>query len=112
MRIEVHHHFHTDVDDTLLQEFRAFVKHFDQRINKIDADFTEVLGRIDTATNNIAEDLRRLKEQISTGMTPQQVAALKAQFEQRATVLEAIAADTEDPVPETPPTEPPTEPTP
>lgn len=63
------------------------------------SNITAVLGRIDAATNNIAEDIRNLKDQISTGLTPEQVADLQQQLEAKATTLEGIAADTSDPVP-------------
>jgi uncharacterized coiled-coil DUF342 family protein len=61
-----------------------------------------VLARIDAATNNIAEDIRRIKEQIGTGMTSAEVAEVQAEAEALAVKLEALAADTEDPIPDEP----------
>ena len=61
-----------------------------------------VLARIDAATNNIAEDIRRIKEQIGTGMTSEEVAEVQAEAEALAVKLEALAADTADPVPDEP----------
>lgn len=61
--------------------------------------FNAVLGRIDDATTNIAADIRNLKDQIGTGLTQEEVNQLKNQLEQKASQLEQIAADTEDPVP-------------
>ena len=63
------------------------------------AELKAVLARIDTATNNIAEDIRLLKEKILTGMTAEQVAEVQAEAEAVAVKLEGIAASTEDPVP-------------
>lgn len=112
MRIDVHHHLHYAGEDALLRELRALRNHFDTRMDQMATDFGDVLGRIDAATNNIAEDIRNIKDQLSTGMNAAQVAALKQQLEAKASTLEGIASSTEDPVPEQPtePTEPPTEP--
>lgn len=63
------------------------------------AELKAVLARIDTATNNIAEDIRVLKEKILTGMTAAQVAEVQAEAEAVAVKLEGIAASTDDPVP-------------
>jgi type IV pilus biogenesis protein CpaD/CtpE len=62
-------------------------------------DFRDILVRIDAATNDIAEDIRRLKDQIGVGMTPEQELEVKNQLESAAVRLEGIAADTENPVP-------------
>lgn len=64
------------------------------------ADVKAVLNRIDVATNNIAEDVRRLKDGVKPGMTEAEVAEVQAQGDAIATKLEGIAASTEDPVPE------------
>ena len=66
------------------------------------AEIKAVLARIDAATNNIAEDIRGLKEKILAGMSPAEVAEVQAEAETLAVKLEGIAADTEDPVPAEP----------
>lgn len=54
------------------------------------------LTRIDTATNNIAEDIRGLKTKLEEGGATEEVLA---GLESAAATLEGIAASTEDPVP-------------
>lgn len=82
-----------------------------QKINQIMANeqqFLDILSRIDTATNNIAEDLRRIKDQLAGGLSAEAATRIQAQLESKAVTLEGIAASTEEPVPEEPtePTEP------
>lgn len=69
-------------------------------------DFNAKLDRIDAATNNIAEDLRNLKDEISTGLTAPEVTALQDRLETTAAKLEGIAASTEDVTPDNPPSTP------
>lgn len=66
------------------------------------AELKAVLDRINLATDNIAEDIRRIKEQIGTGMTAEEVADVQATAEALAVKFEGIAASTEDPVPSEP----------
>lgn len=54
------------------------------------------LASIDTATNNIAEDIERIKSQIGTGMSQADVDAVQAVLDSTVTKLEAIAASTPD----------------
>jgi hypothetical protein len=49
-----------------------------------------ILTRIDGATNNIAEELRRLRDNVKTGMTADEVRELQRELENRALKLEAI----------------------
>ena len=59
--------------------------------------FKEVITRIDEATNNIAADLRALKDVIlNSGLSAEVEDAVLAQLEEAATKLEAVAASTED----------------
>jgi len=60
---------------------------------------TAKLDEIDTATSNIAADIRTLQGQIGTGMSQADVDAVQARLDATATALEAIAAET----PDTPP---------
>lgn len=69
-------------------------------------EFNDILARIDTATTNIAEDIRGLKDQISNQGLPQDVEErVKSLLEAKAVQLEGIAADTENPVPGEPSTD-------
>lgn len=61
------------------------------------AELKAALKKIDTATDNIAADLVRLKERIGTGMTDAEVADVQAEADRLATKLEGIAADPENP---------------
>lgn len=72
--------------------------------------FETVLDRIDTATTEIATDLRDLREQVKgAGLSAELEESILARLEAHATRLEGIAADPEDPVPGDPPPDPPTE---
>lgn len=66
---------------------------------------TDVMGRIDAATNAVAAEVVRLRDQIGTGMTQEQVDAVKTQMTTVAERLEGIAHDPNNPVP-TPPASP------
>lgn len=76
-------------------------------------DFQTQLSRVDAATNKIAEDLQKLKDQIAgSGMDAETEASVLAQLDAAATKLEGIGkpADTPtDPTEPTEPTEPPVE---
>src|SRR5688500_17650855 len=110
---EQHIHVHLHIDERepawakVLGSKIDTIQETQETIMANQADFTDVLGRIDTATSNIADDIRRIKDQLSTGMTAADVQAVKDTLEAKAVTLEGIAADTEDPVPEEPPVEPP-----
>ena len=63
-------------------------------------DFEAVLGRIDTATNDVAADLRKLRDDLANaGLSVEQEAAVLGKLDAAATALEAVAADPADPVP-------------
>jgi hypothetical protein len=63
------------------------------------ADVKAILKRMNDATNNIAEDVRRLKENSKPGMTEQEAADVQAEAEGIAARLETIAADPDNPDP-------------
>jgi hypothetical protein len=69
--------------------------------------FESALSRIDTATTNIANQLRDLKDQIANqGLSADVEANVLARLETAATQLEAVGTSVENPVP---PVEPPVE---
>ena len=58
-------------------------------------DFESALNKIDVATDNIAEDLRALKEELTNVGLPADVEdSVLARLEATAQKLEAIAAET------------------
>jgi hypothetical protein len=59
---------------------------------------------LDDITTNIAADIDRLKEKVSTGMNDADVAEVAAGFEAVASRLRAVANDPDNPDPEAPPT--------
>lgn len=77
------------VEESILNKFKEMLMTVSERIEG-------VLARIDTATNNIAADLRGLKEKLANEGVD---AAHLASLEDAATRLEGVAASTEDPVP-------------
>lgn len=65
--------------------------------------FNQVITRIDEATNNIAADLRSLKDVIAGAGLPASVEdEVLARLDSAATKLEEVAAETEDEEPEPP----------
>lgn len=64
--------------------------------------FEDLRARMDTATNNIAADIRNLAGQVASGMTAEETTVAVGKMEKIATDLEAIAsitADAEEPTP-------------
>lgn len=75
------------------------------KINSIMAftkeQFDLLRDQINVATNKIAERIADLTEQLKTGgLTPDEEAAIFADFEAVVATLEGIAADPENPVPD------------
>jgi len=71
--------------------------------------FTEVLGRIDTATSTIATKITSLQDEIKGAGLPETVEqSVLSKLGNIATTLEGLAKDPENPTPEEPtePTEP------
>jgi len=66
------------------------------------AEVKAALGRIDATTNNIAADVKRLKDKVGTGMSEAEVAEVQADAERIATRLEGIANDPDNPDPDQP----------
>jgi len=63
------------------------------------ADIKAALAKIDAATDNIANDVQRLKDRILPGMTEQEVAEIQVEADRIATKLEGLAADPDNPDP-------------
>lgn len=77
-----------------------------QKIMATIEQFESALSRIDTATTNIANQLRDLKDQIANqGLSADVEASVLGRLETAATQLEAVGQSVENPVPPTPPIE-------
>ncbi len=97
MRINLHLYHHFDPEDCATslidKKLNALLQVGVQLMTKAD-DANVKLDRINTATNNIAEDIRGLK--VQAGMTQAEADAVNLRLESTATALEAIAAETPD----------------
>jgi hypothetical protein len=63
------------------------------------AELKAALAKIDTATDNIAADIQRLKDKVGTGMSDAEVAEVQDLATAIAAKLEGIAADPDNPDP-------------
>ena len=68
----------------------------------ISAELVAAIAAIDTATNDVAKRIADLSAQITTQMTPDDVASVVAQLNTEASKLEGIAANPAQPVPAAP----------
>ena len=97
--VHVYHHFESAGRDAVLEDLLTRVTQLQQQgvfLMTAAETMKAKLDEIDTATNNIAADLQGLKNQIGTGMSAEDVAAVQARLDVTATALTAIAADTPD----------------
>lgn len=99
-------HIHHRADEKKLCEILKTVRVIEHKINNIMAtlqDYKNEFARINTATTNIADDIRRLIEKIAAGgMTDAEEAEALTELRAIADQVEAIASTTpEDPVPPT-----------
>lgn len=65
----------------------------------IPQELTDALAKVDADTTQIATVVKNLRDQITTSMTPADVAAVKDTLSGIATRLEATAVDPSNPVP-------------
>ncbi len=68
----------------------------------VPSELTDALAKINTATTNLANVVKQLRDTISTSMTQADVDNVKGTLDQIGTSLDAIAADPNTPVPPTP----------
>lgn len=116
IRIDISHR--EPPEPTWAKKLRMAVARIDEKLESIMAtneEFAAVIGRIDTATDNIAADILRLKAKVeeliaAAGLSGADEAALLANFDRIAANAEAIASSTEDPAPEPEPEPTPEEP--
>jgi GTP1/Obg family GTP-binding protein len=110
MNIHIHiHHHGSKSDDEVLHNVYTLTKSIHSKTVNIMADiqaFETALTRIDTATTNIANQLRDLKDQLANQGLPADVEnSVLARLESAASQLEAVGQSVENPVPPTPPIE-------
>ena len=72
----------------------------DNIMTQVAQDFESLRTAIDSATNAVAQRIANLSNKITNSMTDQEVASLKAEFQQAADRLNVLAADPDDPVPD------------
>lgn len=94
--LQVHVHLHGDPTlSKILDRLRALEAQGAHLMASADT-MKAALASIDTATNNIAADIERIKGQVGTGMSQADVDAVQAVLDATVTKLEAIAAATPD----------------
>jgi ribosome-associated translation inhibitor RaiA len=97
-RIDIHVHA-TDQELRRVTQLLERILTQGRELLMASAELKAVLARVDTATDNIAADIRRLKDKIGTGMTDDEVAEVQGLAEAVASKLEGIAADPDNPDP-------------
>lgn len=97
MALIVNNYYYNQQDNTkLLQKIDQFMALTEQQ-------FTQVLGRIDTATTTIATKINDLREEIKGAGLPETVEqSVLDRLGNIATTLEGLAKDPENPTPEEP----------
>lgn len=63
-------------------------------------EILELVSQIDTETTRVGEYIETLANQVSTGMTAEQVATVKGGLTASVTRLKSLGANPEEPVPE------------
>jgi chromosome segregation ATPase len=102
--MELHIHVHNHADTEVIQLLKE-LKTQNKKIMASLEQFESALSRIDTATTNIANQLRDLKDQIANQGLPADVEnTVLSRLETAATQLEQVGQSVENPVP---PVEPP-----
>lgn len=91
-----------------LSENRALLRQLltqgQENMSATSEKFEQVLTAIDNATNEVANDLTDLRNQIAGGLTKEEADALGPRFDAAVSKLQALGADPTNPVPENPET--------
>lgn len=101
----MHIHIHQHDDRETKQSLNLIINKLNQIMTKQEK-FDASLERLNTTTNDIAADLKLLKDQIASDTVTEESLA---RLDTNVTTLEALGASTDNPVPEVPPVEPPVE---
>ena len=65
--VEKHHHTHVHINDQVLAQMLKQQAEIIKILNSMKQEFLDQLKRIETATTNVAGDLKRLADQIALG---------------------------------------------
>lgn len=95
MRVDVHIHNHSGLEMDLLQAIHKLLK-----MTKI--DFDSLRAELNESITNIADDITRLTESLSSGLSEAEEATILAEFREVAARLKMVADRTADPGNETP----------
>lgn len=96
MRIDIHIYHHVPGDDDIKQSLNLIIQKLEKIMALNQAQFDEMVDRLNKVTDDIAADYKKLLDEIEAGkITDESVAAAKARLAQ----LEALGASVENPVP-------------
>lgn len=98
MEINIHLHHHYPVNEEIKQNFSLIHQKLDLIMTKQEK-FDANLGRLNTATNEIASDMQKLREDHKNGTLTDESFD---RFDQHIAVLEGLGADPADPIPAPP----------
>lgn len=100
-------HIHLNIHVSGQADMARIETKIDKLMAATEAQFNEVLGRIDTATTALANKITALQEEIKGAGLPESVEnSVLSKLGVFATTLEGLAKDPENPTPETPTEEP------
>lgn len=102
IQIDVHHHIHSAVADAKLDEIITRLKAIQAQgvsIMSKATDIQQLVTEIDTATNEVASDLQRLRDQIAGGLTAAEAEGVVTQLDALKNRLTVLGQDPENPVP-------------
>lgn len=104
MEYHFHFHFPSDLNETkILDSLNSITQKQSKFMADTQEQFNQVLTRIDGATNNVANQLRALKDQVAgQGLSIEVEQSILGQLEAAATRLEGVGADPANPVPDEP----------
>lgn len=119
INITAHIHVDSDKTDDILRRLRAIeagitgAAGLTQTLSRISEDlmartqeFTDLVTRLDAATNELASDLQALRDQIANGLSQTDTDAVLATLDSKIATLEALGADPNNPVPTPAPVDP------
>jgi len=100
--IEKHYHYHFPGFERVVSLLEEQAKNIKTIMANLQ-EFKDLLTRVDVATNNIAEDLKRLAAQVEAGgLSAKDEFEISEALKLAAEKLEAVAAVNPEPAPEPP----------
>ena len=82
-----------------MTELTKSIHHLGSTIVALSQDLKDLIGKIDTATNKIAERIDALMSRLTNSMTDAELTEVKAGFQAEIDKLTALGADPVNPVP-------------